>query len=191
MIRMPFITVDKFLQDDQCNDIINSLESHLSSVEKEQRRSTVLSNNKSELQENVRSTQLCFLPTDTLLSTIYFHAAKHMNELCKWNFDIKQVESIQALKYEAGDFYVTHIDVLPPSNRNTQRKITAMVWLTEPEEYEGGEFILYPLDTDPIPLKLRKGCAVIFPSFITHEASKVISGQRYSTTAWIEGPNWK
>ena len=58
MIRMPFITVDKFLQDDQCNDIINRLESHLSSVEKEQRRATVLSNNQSELQENVRSTLL-------------------------------------------------------------------------------------------------------------------------------------
>jgi PKHD-type hydroxylase len=191
MIKMPFITVNNFLYDNQCTDIIDSLERHLHSVGKEQGRATVLSNNKSELQENVRSTQLCFLHTDTLLSTIYFHAAKHMNELCKWNFDIERVESIQVLKYEVGDFYVTHIDVLPPTERNTQRKITVMVWLTDPEEYEGGEFILYPLDTDPITLKLRKGCAVIFPSFITHEASKVISGQRYSTTAWIEGPNWK
>ena len=191
MSIVPFIKVSNLLQTTKCDDIINALETHLSLVGEEHSKATVIQSNKSELQKEIRSTEICFLPTDSSLSSTFFHIVKEVNKTCKWNFDINNVESIQVLKYNVGDFYMPHMDVLAPSKTNTQRKLTAMVWLTEPEDYEGGEFIIYPLDTDPVSLKLRKGDAVILPSFMTHQASEVTDGKRYSTTAWIEGPNWR
>jgi hypothetical protein len=36
----------------------------------------------------------------------------------------------------------------------------------------------------------KEGCSIIFPSFLYHRVTPIISGTRYSLTVWCKGPRW-
>jgi PKHD-type hydroxylase len=69
-----------------------------------------------------------------------------------------------------------------------KRKVTCVIQLSDPHLYEGGDLVLYPHKEERITGLRDRGCAIIFPSKMIHEAKKVTSGIRYSLVAWFEGP---
>lgn len=69
-----------------------------------------------------------------------------------------------------------------------RRKVTCVIQLSDPLLYEGGDLVLYPSKQKEITGLRDRGCAIIFPSKMIHEAKKVESGTRYSLVAWFEGP---
>ena len=109
------------------------------------------------------------------------------------------MESIQLTHYFEHDFYDWHVDTLPKPMINNDvsynRKISATVWLNDPEEYEGGEFdieIKGPReDIRYDTLKLPKGSIVIFPSDRWHRVRPVTSGVRKSLVLWFQGPSFR
>ena len=184
MVDPEYFIIENFLTPEACDMLIEHVPTgHTASV---------LDLNTPIEDKSKRDTQLTFLEPDSMVGLVYMYAAKKINEELNWNFNITSVESIQILKYDVGGFYVPHIDVLPTSPTQRQRKISFSVALNSPDEYEGGEFIVYPMaNPDGVPLKLPKGDAVVFPSFLYHEASVIKEGTRYSSTAWIQGENWR
>lgn len=184
MVDPEYYIIEKFLSTDACKILVEQMP--------EYETASVLDFKTPIKDTTQRNTQLSFLDVDTMLGMMYIYAARQINTDLSWNFNITNVESIQILKYTKGGFYIPHIDVLPTSVRGKQRKISFSVALNSPDEYEGGEFRVYPLSNpEGIDLKLPCGDAVIFPSFLCHEARPVTDGVRYSSTAWIEGPNWQ
>lgn len=109
--------------------------------------------------------------------------------------DIWHLHEMQFTEYKAEDqgFYTWHNDVLWESNNCSHRKLSMVIQLSDPKNYEGGELEIQPLHLDPPnPEILKKqGNVIVFPSFLMHRVTPVTKGTRYSLVAWIEGPKWR
>lgn len=104
-----------------------------------------------------------------------------------FQFDIEKIEKLQFTYYnsEENGCYKAHVDPLPwkiPHNR----KLSIVVQLSSPDEYEGGELKLH-LGHEETTIKKQLGMTVFFPSYILHEVTPVTKGERYSLVAWVHG----
>lgn len=115
-------------------------------------------------------------------------AMKANNEL--WDFNLHSVlDSIQYTEYyNDGGHYDWHVDVGPGSINH--RKISITVQLSDPEEYEGGDFELWT-GGDFKTLPKSKGDVILFPSFLMHRITPITKGTRKSLVLWIGGGSYK
>jgi len=123
------------------------------------------------------------------------------NEKANWNFQWDWSESCQYTEYKEGQFYDWHCDSNPtpydkPDDPNTNgkiRKLSLILSLSEPEEYEGGdvEFGFHDNDGNKQPSiceEVRpRGSLIIFPSFVWHRVKPVTRGIRHSLVCWSLG----
>jgi len=109
--------------------------------------------------------------------------------------ELWHLHEMQFTKYDANDegFYNWHNDVLWESHNCGHRKLSMVIQLSDPSEYEGGDLEIKPLCLGPPdPMVLRKqGNVIVFPSFLMHRVTPVTKGTRYSLVAWMEGPKWR
>lgn len=99
----------------------------------------------------------------------------------RFRFSIYGMEPLQVIKYLPGAFFAEHFDI--GVGDPAKRKISLLVQLSEPGDYEGGDVVLGSYMTMP---KVRgTGCA--FPSWLAHRVETVESGVRYSLAAWAKG----
>lgn len=70
------------------------------------------------------------------------------------------------------------------------RKLSAVIQLSDPNEYEGGDLQLY-VGSEPTNIKKQKGLVVVFPSFVLHRVTPVTGGTRRSLVAWLSGPKFR
>lgn len=109
--------------------------------------------------------------------------------------DLWWLHELQFTQYDADEegYYDWHNDVLWGSSNLSQRKLSMVIQLSDPESYEGGNFEIQPLFLEsPNPTALRKqGSVIVFPSFLKHRVTPVTKGTRYSLVAWMEGPKWR
>jgi len=93
----------------------------------------------------------------------------------------------QVARYSKGDFYDLHTEINPMT---LTRKLSFLVMLNDPSEYEGGEIEF--LNTE---LKHEEtsqvGTMLIFPSFLTYRIKPVKKGSRYVVTGSIHGDSFK
>ena len=106
------------------------------------------------------------------------------NEL--WKFDISGMsESIQYGEYHSTEngHYDWHMDL---GGDVINRKISVVIQLSDPEEYEGGE-LQFMLNKNTTSIKKEKGLTVVFPSYFLHRVTPVTKGIRKSLVIWITG----
>lgn len=103
-----------------------------------------------------------------------------------------------AIYDNVGDHFTWHADHTPCLGTFdvSQRKISASLQLSDPEEYEGCDLLLkLPLDENgkrPTYYSSRaKGDLIVFPSFAQHCVTKLESGIRKSLVLWYMGPAWR
>lgn len=67
------------------------------------------------------------------------------------------------------------------------RKLSMVIQLSKPEDYEGGRLELH---NDPLPEEYFRdqGDVILFPAFNRHRVTPVTSGTRYSLVTWFVGP---
>lgn len=106
-----------------------------------------------------------------------------------FQFDIFGLnEGFQFTNYKApSDKFGKHIDRI---NNSVVRKLSLSVQLTKPEEYEGGELILYT-DDKGTEMKKEQGTLLLFPSYTLHEVKPITKGERNSLVAWVTGKQFK
>jgi len=68
----------------------------------------------------------------------------------------------------------------------SKRKISITVQLSDPDEYEGGDFE-FLIGKEIIKLPRKKGCAIVFPSYFLHRVTPVTKGTRKSLVLWGSG----
>jgi PKHD-type hydroxylase len=135
----------------------------------------------------------------------FIEESNHKN----WKFDIDEYEDYQFTIYEGSEkqHYDWHRDILKTYDenhiqkrwRNKTRKLSAVVQLTDPSEYEGGNFWINYGEQGPgekpIEIKIegmkKKGSVLVFPSFLYHKVEPVTFGTRYSLVNWTLGDNFK
>lgn len=114
-----------------------------------------------------------------------------------FGFDVSYgFNSLQFTEYDGNgeekQFYNWHMDCLH-DNAVFDRKLSVVVQLSEPEDYEGGVFEIddvarpYPLNTS---LFQPRGSILIFPSYIKHRVLPVTKGVRRSLVTWYNGPKF-
>jgi PKHD-type hydroxylase len=115
-------------------------------------------------------------------------AMKANNKL--WDFNLHSViDSIQYTEYyDDGGHYDWHVDIGPHSINH--RKISITVQLSDPEEYEGGDFELWT-GGEFKTLPKSKGDVILFPSFLMHRITPITKGTRKSLVLWIGGGSYK
>jgi len=104
-----------------------------------------------------------------------------------WQYDITHSNQSEFLMYDVKGKYETHVDTFHQHSNET-RKLTILVFLND--DFEGGKFYIQngPQRTYP---EQRKGCVLIFPSFMPHGVEPVTKGMRYSIVTWMVGPYFK
>lgn len=111
-----------------------------------------------------------------------------------FNFSIDNSEFIQFSEYNSQNRgeYKKHQDVFWLNNTPKHRKLTAVVQLTDPNEYTGCELTLYNCEEYPNPEEIKQqGTVIFFPSFVFHSVSPIESGVRNSLAMWFDGPKWR
>ncbi len=99
---------------------------------------------------------------------------------------IQEPTQLTNYKSETFDTYAWHVDRGP----GPTRKLSVVVQLSDPSEYDGGELQLLTRD-DPEVILRKRGLVVIFPSFILHRVTPVTRGSRQSLVTWVSGPNFR
>ena len=106
-----------------------------------------------------------------------------------FKFDIDGLfEGLQYTNYTApGNYYGKHTD----RGFNTKiRKLSISIQLTNPKKYTGGDLNLH-FQNKPVTMSKEQGTLVIFPSYVLHEVTPVMTGERNSLVAWVSGKNFK
>ena len=106
-----------------------------------------------------------------------------------FNFDLWGFsEGLQFTKYEHPDGkYDVHMD---KTHMEKVRKLSIVVQLTDPSEYEGGTLSMFT-GSNPSPIVKGVGNVAVFPSYMLHQVDAVTKGTRYSLVAWVTGPKFK
>jgi PKHD-type hydroxylase len=98
---------------------------------------------------------------------------------------------IQFTEYKGAseDHYDWHEDNSACMKKPMDRKLSFVLQLSDPADYEGGKFELHP-SADPLPATAytRQGDAMLFRSGLRHRVLPVTRGTRYSLVTWVHGP---
>lgn len=108
-----------------------------------------------------------------------------------YGFDLHGLcEDLQFTEYYASEngHYDWHQDSGP--NTSAPRKMSIVIQLSDPADYEGGELQILA-SREPINVDKKLGLATVFPSFMLHRVTPVTKGTRRSLVAWIAGPKFR
>ena len=107
-----------------------------------------------------------------------------------FNFDMYGfVEDFQYTVYTSNsDHYSWHID---KGNLNSSpRKISMVLQLSDPSEYEGGE-LEFQFGPSATVAQKKQGKIHAFPSWILHRVTPVTRGTRKTLVIWAAGPKFR
>lgn len=100
-------------------------------------------------------------------------------------------EPIQFTVYNAEEegHYEWHQDS-GTGHKDAPRKLSVVVQLSDPADYEGGELELLS-GKNPTQVLKQKGLAAAFPSYMLHRVTPVTKGVRRTLVIWVSGPAFR
>lgn len=142
------------------------------------------------VDEKVRDSEIIWINPDEN-SIWLFQKFGHLTSMVNndhFMYSLKGFDAFQYTRYKPNGHYNWHIDS-HSHYLEVDRKISATIVLSDPSEYEGGEFeiILNGQVETPHVLKPKIGDVIFFASWLPHRVRPVISGVRKSLVAWIVG----
>lgn len=160
----------------------------------------------------VRNNKISWHDTEELYALVR-PVMHQVNAQAGWNYSITAIEPVQYTIYYGteNNHYSWHTDTIVNDiqhegvMKDTVRKISCSILLSDPSEYEGGEFEFLTLnnreylkekkdifDGEPIgiPNFYNEGAALFFPSYSFHRVKPVTKGVRQSLVCWFRGPKW-
>lgn len=98
-------------------------------------------------------------------------------------------EPIQLTNYDCKNAgkYSWHQDF---GSKSLSRKLSVVVQLSHPEDYEGGNLQLLT-SGEPTTVARKRGLISVFPAWTLHQVTPVTKGNRQTLVAWITGPAFK
>ena len=106
-----------------------------------------------------------------------------------YGFDLRGIyEPLQFVEYNEGDFFNWHLDFGP--GISSARKLSFSIQVSEDEDYEGGD-LEFQINEIQEPAPRMRGTIVVFPSFIMHRVTQVLSGKRRALVGWVAGPPYR
>jgi PKHD-type hydroxylase len=167
---------------EECNFIIN----YCNSLEK---TPAIIGAN--SFDENTRKSNVAWITPNEVIYPLYQKLHNTIEDLNNrfFKFDlIGFCEGLQFTEYIAPTgHYKHHVDAMLGMQI---RKLSIVLQLTNPSDYEGGDLEIYE-QTDPLIMNKQQGTLILFPSYKLHRVTPVTKGVRHSLVAWITGPNFR
>jgi len=97
-------------------------------------------------------------------------------------------EALQLTNYNQAEngMYGWHQDY----GGSISRKLSLVVQLADPSEYEGGNLQVMT-SGQPQTVRKQRGLIAVFPSYVLHQVTPVTQGSRQSLVAWVSGPAFR
>jgi PKHD-type hydroxylase len=139
----------------------------------------------------IRRSKLNWIHNEPATRWIYDRLAENAAKLNADFYGFELVgfgEALQFTHYGSDDagMYGWHQDF----NSGISRKLSVVVQLSDPSEYEGGNLQIAE-GKDPVTVTKERGLMVVFPSWQLHQVTPVTSGSRQTLVAWISGAPFK
>ena len=164
------------------------------------------------LNRDKRNSKNAWVPTTHWTAGFVWHYVERANRE-NFLYDIRNIdgESMQFTQYGIGEFYGWHNDAgisgqyKPVSvgnhhegraqdylNENLElvRKLSFVVQLSDPDDYEGGNLQLLAEDGKSYFAPRKRGTVIVFDSRTQHRVLKVTKGVRKSLVGWVVGKRW-
>lgn len=147
-----------------------------------------------ELIEDLRKSKVGWIALNNNTNFIYDKLAYVSRQLNGQFFDFDLYGFVEDFQYtvyngSGNDHYTWHMD---KGNLNSSpRKLSLVMQLSDPSEYEGGDLELWLGGDAPITIEKKKGMIVAFPSFILHRVTPVTRGTRKSLVVWVTGNKFR
>tara|TARA_Y100000004_G_scaffold77892_1_gene87651 strand:+ start:1704 stop:2324 length:621 start_codon:yes stop_codon:yes gene_type:complete len=165
------------------------------------------------LNKDKRNSQNAWVPSHHWVGGFLWHYIMRANRE-NFLYDLRCIdgESIQYTRYREGQFYGWHNDAglagqyKPVTvgnrieglgqdflNENVEmvRKLSFVVQLSDPDDYEGGNLQLLDEMGKVYIAPRKRGTVILFDSRTQHRVQRVKSGVRKSLVGWTVGPRWK
>lgn len=156
-------------------------------------QATVGGNPDSEQLNRIRRSQVSWLSKTPDTAWVFEKLAHVVSSLNSqfFRFDLTGFgEALQLTNYDQSDhgMYGWHQDY--GGNVSASRKLSIVLQLTDPSQYEGGNLQIMT-SADPITVQKKRGFIAAFPSYQLHQVTPVTQGSRQSLVAWISGPAFR
>ena len=143
--------------------------------------------------EHVRRSEVFWLEDEPATRPIFQLIAQFVQKVNDQVFRADIVgfrEPFQVATYRASDsgFYGWHVDT--GAGRLAQRKLSLVIPLSDPADYEGGEFQLFH-DHEPTTIAMPLGRIVAFPSYVLHRVTPLTKGIRRTLAVWVSGAPYR
>jgi PKHD-type hydroxylase len=178
------------------NEMVDFIHSLASNTPEE--RATEVGRDGNSLEENLnsRSSSICWID-DMQVYEVLMDAIESVND-GSWQYNITGIESLQYTIYreDKNQHYSWHTDPINYKDSTIpSRKVSCSVLLSDPEEFEGGEFEFMSIDLGGQTSSSfqpnffnKKGHGLFFPSQAYHRVKPVTKGIRRSLVCWFTGP---
>lgn len=170
-------------------EMVSLIERDCKNYDRDSRIATV----KSGVDLNVRDSKTAWIPDHHWIPNFcmsYILRANREN----WQYDITRIDGgeMQYTTYEAGQYYNWHQDAgLEALDDDSCRKLSVILQLSSPEDYEGGELQFLSEAGKLYIGPKRRGSLIVFDSRTRHRVKKIHSGVRKSLVGWVVGPRWR
>jgi len=171
--------------------------------EKQKKQDAEINNEKGIVDKKKRDCTVSWCD-DTRIYNIINPYINTANKNAEWNYHIDWNETCQYTVYNKSQFYGYHADtfVNPYKNHKNKnyegkvRKLSMTLQLSDPSDYEGGDFYFkYLTNKGVVEEKVNgakdKGTLIVFPSFVFHQVTPVTKGTRKSLVNWTLGYPFK
>lgn len=145
--------------------------------------------------KNIRKTKVSWLGLNEANKEIWIKFSNVVAEINRhfFKFDLNgfyEPMQLGLYDYKNQSHYTWHIDA---NNKSTlsPRKLSIVLMLSDPKDFDGGELQIKTYSDDPISLEQQQGRAWFFPSYVLHRVTPVTRGIRKSLVLWASGPEFK
>ena len=148
-----------------------------------------------QVNEDIRRTQVSWAGNKPELMPIWDKLAKVVAEVNRrfFQFDLNGFyEPMQFSVYssDTNGHYEWHTDA-SATDSGAPRKLSMALLLSDPADFEGGEFQARVSSDEVLNLETKRGRAWFFPSYTMHRVTPVTKGVRRSLVLWVGGPPFK
>jgi PKHD-type hydroxylase len=161
---------------------------------KEMEESKIFGSDGFTIDEKVRLTDVSWIDMNKDTEWLFLklqNCVKYLNDLF-YEYNITNFESLQYTCYnKKGSHYDWHSDMQYNTVHPMMRKLSVSLFLTDRDEYEGGDFEYMAHGTSEKVKEDQKGNLIVFPSYLLHRVTPVTKGVRKSLVMWNQGPHFK
>lgn len=184
---LDFFCLENFLNKDEIESIL-ALEPYLNFSEG---KTIGQSSYSSPTTEDIRYCMTAEILYNDITKWIYDKISIKVQEINNtyFHFDIDSInEKMQFIKYNChGHKFDWHMDRY---SGGPVRKFAVIIQLSNEEDYSGGSIELM-LTREKTIMTKKIGSLIIFPSYILHRVSPILSGTRKSLLCLISGPSFR